>query len=100
MCLLSFVFTVNFVVLVYLGVRRIIFFYRLRKARKAYVKARALKNAKKAPRSNQVAIEALSESLPLNRLDTARIKSQIFEGIEDEQSAVLSPSKLIIMDEA
>ena len=99
MCLLSFVFTVNFVVLVYLGVRRIIFFYRLRKARKAYVKARAIKNARKAPQSNQVAIEALSESLPLNRLDTARIKSQIFEDME-EQESVLSPSKLIIMDEA
>ena len=51
MGLVAFVFAVNVIALLYLSVTRLIFFYRVRKARKAFLKARVRRNAIRRPNS-------------------------------------------------
>jgi len=86
MFLVGFVFAVNVIVLLYLSVKRLIYFYRIRKARQAFLKVRVRRNAIRIPSKRIQPISEIDD-----KLNDARHFSQMIEEIEMEGEVYLPP---------
>lgn len=90
MFLLAFVFFVNVIALIYMTVCRLRFFYKVRKARQAFLKARVRRNAMYKKGSNSCSTDTeLRKSQENDQLNLARELSQVIEEVEEEGSILI-----------